>query len=445
MRQRSTINQSDDVELDGKSLSSFIKLNEADAVTYSILKSYMDDEPQVQREKPTELLTINNFADYIVTINTGYLLGRDVTYAVKDEAQQKNLDLIIDRYSKQNIGRLDSQLEQDLSTYGRAFEVNYADESSNANTAKLSVFNTFVIYDDTYKHKKLYGVNYSPKYDDNGMAIKDSFGVTVWTAVHEIKYTLKDDQLTEESRTPHFFGRVPVIEYFNNARLRGDFEPVVSLIDAYNILQTDRVIDREKLVDAILSISGAQLTPEDQKAIKNNRTVGLPKDGKIEYVIKELNEANADVLRQVLATDIHKFSMTPDMTDTEFVGNASGVALKYKLLPFENKAQDKEQYFEDGLRRRLELYIAYMTKGSKFTGTIAADDINISFHRSLPQNDFETSQMITNLTGLVDRSTLASQVSFVHDGKATVELADEEEKLISERSFGTTNPAGDEL
>jgi len=438
MRQRQTINQPSDIELSGKSLKSFIALNEADAVTYGILKSYMDDNPEVQRDKPTELLTVNNFADYIATINTGYLLGRDVTYSVDNEAQEDNLSKVTNWYSEQHMGRLDSQLGLDLSTYGRAYEINYADEESKVRTAKLSVFNTFVIYDDSYKHKKQYAISYTPQYDAEGKEIKDAWNITVWSRDQEVKYSLKDETLTEESRNLHFFGRVPVIEYFNNSRLRGDFEPVISLIDAYNILQTDRVIDREKLVDAILAISGAQLSEEDQEGIKNNRTVGLPPNSKIEYVIKELNEANADVLRQVLATDIHKFSMTPDMTDKEFIGNSSGVALKYKLLPFENKAQDKEQYFEDGLRRRLELYIAYMTKRSMFTGKLDANDIDISFHRSLPQNDYETSQMITNLTGLVDRATLAGNLSFVHDAVETVKRAAEEETALVETSFGTT-------
>jgi len=438
MRQRQTINQPSDIELSGKSLKSFIALNEADAVTYGILKSYMDDNPEVQRDKPTELLTVNNFADYIATINTGYLLGRDVTYSVDNEAQEDNLSKVTNWYSEQHMGRLDSQLGLDLSTYGRAYEINYADEESKVRTAKLSVFNTFVIYDDSYKHKKQYAISYTPQYDAEGKEIKDAWNITVWSRDQEVKYSLKDETLTEESRNLHFFGRVPVIEYFNNSRLRGDFEPVISLIDAYNILQTDRVIDREKLVDAILAISGAQLSEEDQAGIKNNRTVGLPPNSKIEYVIKELNEANADVLRQVLATDIHKFSMTPDMTDKEFIGNSSGVALKYKLLPFENKAQDKEQYFEDGLRRRLELYIAYMTKRSMFTGKLSANDIDISFHRSLPQNDYETSQMITNLTGLVDRATLAGNLSFVHDEAETVKRAAEEETALVETSFGTT-------
>lgn len=54
---------------------------------------------------------------------------------------------------------------------------------------------------------------------------------------------------------------------------------------------------------------------------------------------------------------------------------------------------------------------------------ISTEDIDVIFKRALPQNDLETSQIINNLNGLVDRETLVSQLSFVRDAKETVNLA----------------------
>lgn len=54
---------------------------------------------------------------------------------------------------------------------------------------------------------------------------------------------------------------------------------------------------------------------------------------------------------------------------------------------------------------------------------ISTEDIDVIFKRALPQNDLETSQIINNLNGLVDRETLVSQLSFVRDAKETVDLA----------------------
>ena len=48
-------------------------------------------------------------------------------------------------------------------------------------------------------------------------------------------------------------------------------------------------------------------------------------------------------------------------------------------------------------------------------------DVDASFKRNLPQNDYETSQMINNLSNYVDRETLLSQLSFIDDVKKVLE------------------------
>ena len=45
---------------------------------------------------------------------------------------------------------------------------------------------------------------------------------------------------------------------------------------------------------------------------------------------------------------------------------------------------------------------------------------------NLPSNDYETSQMILNLRGVVDDELLVSQLSFVDDASETVAIAKEE-------------------
>ena len=64
----------------------------------------------------------------------------------------------------------------------------------------------------------------------------------------------------------NLFGAVPIIEYRNNEERQGDFEQLISLIDAYNLLQTDRISDKEAFVDALLVTFGFGLdTDEDDK------------------------------------------------------------------------------------------------------------------------------------------------------------------------------------
>ena len=57
------------------------------------------------------------------------------------------------------------------------------------------------------------------------------------------------------------------------------------------------------------------------------------------------------MLKKAIKDDIHEFSKVPCLTDENFVGNASGVAMKYKLLGFEGLGKTKERYFKRGLRK----------------------------------------------------------------------------------------------
>ena len=231
------------------------------------------------------------------------------------------------------------------------------------------------------------------------------------------------------------FGDVPMIEYKNNPELIGDFEPVISLIDAYNMLQSDRVNDKEQLVDAILCMYGMDFDDDQAEMLKVSRMLAnIPADGKVEYLVKQLNENEVDILRQNLETDIHKISMVPNMSDENFVGNASGVAIKYKLLAFEQMTKNKERYMEKGLKERFKLYNNFLVANSKMQ-EIPLEEVDAVFKRNLPQNDFEISQMINNLSDLVDSETLLAQLSFIKDPSDIIEA-----KKIEDEENQPTDP-----
>ena len=409
---------------------------------YDKLEAYMMNEAVVSRQAPHQILAVTNFARYISKTNVGYLLGNPVQYLVSDGY---NIDAITDSYRKQTIGKLDVELATDASVFGHAFERIYTDENSDSWSTRVDPRNVILVYDDTVKHEKMFAVVYVPSYDEKGEVIRGQFEATILTPTMVMERTLKNGELIGDGKddTAHSFGEVPIIEYMNSSDRIGDFEPVISLIDAYNILQSDRVIDRERLVDAILAFYGSDFDEKQRKELKDSRIIAnMPEGSKIEYVIKNIDEADADVLRQTIATDIHKISMTPDMSDEKFAGNSSGVAILYKLLAFEQHIKDKERYFEDSLMDRFRLYNNFLVAKSTMA-IVPTEEIDAVFKRALPQNDLETSQMINNLIGteLVDKETLAAQLSFVQDAKETVELAEAEAgEDMALGNYGTDEP-----
>ena len=418
---------SKDAELTADIISEAIKYNEKMRARYQKLENYYLGKHEIlHRTKPLgskNFKAITNHAKYVTTINTGYLLGNPVSYKATDE--KINISPVLEEYQKQTISDLDAEIAKDLSIFGIQYELIYND-GNDVLSKDIDVRNAICVYDNTVMHKKMFGIIYEFGNDIEKKTFSD---ITVYS--DKYKYVNCVDSKGEPrvgERELHYFKKVPLIEYRNNSDYEGDFEQVISLIDAYNILQSDRINDKQQLVEAILLGYGVSMTDEQKIDLRNNRMMfDLPIKGEanIEFLAKNLDETQVDILRKNIEEDIHKISLTPNMSDENFVGNASGVAIAYKLLPFDQNVKNKERFFEKGLMERLEIYNNYLVNANK------SRDFNIYkvdavFNRNLPQNLLELSQIINNLRGIVDDETLVSQIPFVSNPKKSIEQAKKE-------------------
>ena len=422
-----------DTEINATVIKEAITYNEKRRERFDTLdRYYIGDQDILHREKP-DLLHNNkvmiNHAKYIVDTNVGYLLGNPVEYQASDKI---NIDAVLDCYKKQTMNDNDSEIAKNCAIFGLQYEYVFANEDAEPESAILDVRNTIIAYDNTIKHNKLFAVNYRPVFKKPTDTDPEYYDVIFVDNKVVRNYRLKGDNLILDKEDAHAFKEVPMIEFVNNKDYLGDFETVVSLIDAYNLIQSDRVNDREQLVDAILCFYGMKFTPEQMAELKEHRMISnIPMDGKIEYLIKTLNESDTDILRKNIENDIHKISMTPNLADENFANNSSGVAISYKLLAFNQNIKNKERYFERGLMERFRLYNNFLNTKSSMP-IVPTEEVDAIFKRNLPRNDYETSQMILNLQGIVDKELLVSQLSFVRDSKETVELAAKEDETTLE-------------
>lgn len=416
-----------DTKITNSVLQDVIDYNEKYKDRYKKLGLYYLGQHDIfNREKDSTLINnkiMVNHAKYITDTCVGYLLGNPVDYQVLSE--EYDIQPVLDEYKKQTINDLDSEIAKDVSIFGLQYEYIYANENAEPRSCEVDNERTIIVYDDTVEHNKLFGITYRPIY--NGETFKyyeiifaDKEVVRVYKSYSKsLKQISKDE--------PHAFGDVPFICYKNNPEFLGDFENVISLIDAYNLLQSDRINDKEQLVDAILCLYGMDFDTEQADMLKDSRMLAnIPEDAKAEYLIKQLQEADVDILRQNIENDIHKIAMVPNMSDENFIGNSSGVAIRYKLLAFEQNIKNKERYMEKGLMERFKLYNNFLTTKSGMQ-EVPIEEVDAIFKRNLPSNDYETSQMINNLQDLIDDETLISQLSFVKDAKKIIEAKKLEE------------------
>ena len=423
-----------DTVITNQVLNDVIAYNERFKERFTKLENYYLGKHSILERSKDDRLSNNkvmvNHAKYITDTNVGYLLGNPVDYQA---SVGYDIEPLLDAYKKQTINDLDSEIAKDVSIFGLQYEYVYANEKAEPKSCEVDNKNTIIVYDDTVEHNKLFGLIYRP--------IKKGTTFKYWEIIYVDKtvkrvyksYSKNLQQVGVDE--PHAFGDVPIICYKNNPEFMGDFEPVISLIDAYNLLQSDRINDKEQLVDAILVFYGMDFDSEQADALRESRMLAnVPSDARAEYLTKMLQEGDVDILRQNIESDIHKISMVPNMSDQNFVGNSSGVAIRYKLLAFEQNIKNKERYMEKGLMERFKLYNNFLFTQSKM-GEIPVEEVDAVFKRNLPSNDLEIAQMINYLADYLDSETALSQLSFIKDASEIVELKRKEDESKPKASY----------
>lgn len=133
-------------------------------------------------------------------------------------------------------------------------------------------------------------------------------------------------------------------------------------------------------------------------------------DAGAEYLTKHDGDQRITDMLQNVKELIHKISNCPDFTDKDFMAQ-SGIALRYKLVGFEDEAANMEKYFRKALQRRMEL-ISYI---ENLKGEDVWRDVQIIFTRNLPTDLADLTNIVNGLRGLVSKETLLGLLPFVRD------------------------------
>lgn len=358
--------------------------------------------------KPDNRL-VNCFCRNITDCTVGYFMGRGVSYACDDAGTAEAIAAVGAASDERFVN---NALARDLSVCGRAAELLWYDaERALPRFAPVPADSVVPVYDRTVDPQLRCAIRFYREEGGTEMTVEvyDPETVTV--------FRYDGSSLTETERRAHFFGEVPVVFYANNRDLQGDFEPVISLVDAYDRLESASVNDFELFADSYLAISGMGATDaEDLARIRRDRVILLDEGGEARWLTKTVNDAYIENLKSRIAKDIYRFSGTVDMAEETFSGNTvSGVAIRYRLINFENRVSVTEQYFRRSLMRRWRMICRML----HLSGVPAdAESIRIVFSRNLPGLPEEAADMAQKLTGILSRRSVLEQLPFVEDAEA---------------------------
>ena len=211
---------------------------------------------------------------------------------------------------------------------------------------------------------------------------------------------------------PHHYGMCPITVFSLNEDEVSIFDKIMTLQDGYNQLISDEVDDFDAFADAYLVLKGVTADDDDLDSMKTNRVLIMDPDASAEYLTKSISDTQITNMLQNFNDQIHKISNSPDFNDEKFLAQ-SGIAMKYKLVGFENQASNIQSNMTKALQRRLELICNILS----LTDVEAVwRDVDIIFTRNLPLTLVpSTPQELMQYKGLVSDETLLSLLPFIND------------------------------
>ena len=446
--------RTDSETLEIKEALEFIKLHKVKRARYERLKRYYQGDHDILdvggASKDRDNKVVAPYPKYITDFSTGYFMGNAVTYnATKDDHLDD--DEFLEEYIK--ICNFNNEAKENLaiaktnSIKGECFEILWFGLDGQVHFKRVEPDNAFLVYDTSIDEREKFGVRYHVDSKLNKLItyveIYDKDSIFYFNnAANQSDFVLTDVQ-------DHPFGAVPLIHYKNNEELQGDFEQVISLIDAYNREQSNTLNDMDQFSDAYLVLTGySGSTREDIEQMKKDKILLNEADGDAEWLIKDVNDSWVENYKNRLNKDIHKFSFTPDFTDESFGTNVPGVSLKLKLLTSEELRATKEMFFTEGLRKRMDLIANYLNMAGDHD--IIRNEIQIVFSDVLPQNLLEITQIVQNLAQDVSTETRLALLPFIDDPVGEMEKKEQEEEAKAEsdinlyRNFVGGDNRGDE-
>lgn len=240
----------------------------------------------------------------------------------------------------------------------------YQDEDGNTKIIKLKPEDVIIVYENTSTKQPLYKIRlYVIDTEDTD---KTTMYAEVWSATKMELFKRVDDSIIPgsagfafEREETHIFGKIPIITLYNNEEEMSDLEKIESLINDYDRVMSDISDEFEAFRNAYLVIKDMVMNGDSLQKLKEEGIVEVTDAGDMKFITKEIQTEAINSHLERLEKNVHKFAQVPDLSDENFAGNLSGVAIRFKLFGLETKCITKERKMDKAIRQLVEVFVDF--------------------------------------------------------------------------------------
>ena len=394
-------------------------------------KYYMANNTTIMNRKKSLNDDINNklvsgYPRYITTMTTGYFVGGsdsvDYIFPKKAEEIENNF-----RYNDEKA--VTTNLAKNASIYGYAVEQYFIDKNGEFRFKEIDPKNVILLFEDNIDEDLLAVVKfreYPYRKADGNEAIK--LVLEYYTADSYKEYVYLDGVFNgQATEAPNMFSDVPFTYYENPDRL-GDFENIITLIDAYDKALSDNSNLFEYYNDCYIVFKGCEFDDGEIK-LKDMKGLNIPEGADVFYLQKPPVTGDLMNYLETLKKDIHKFSLVPDLTDKDYLSAQSGTAMRLKLQGLEFLTGVKESNFRKGLTRRLEILANYLSLSNN---AFEFDKALITFKRNTVESMSEILDSALRLKGVISDESLLEMIPNIDAQEELKRIKEQKEENMLE-------------
>ena len=256
-----------------------------------------------------------NIANEIITFKASEFAGEPIQYVSrgsKNESIPDKVAKVNDMMMSEGKQTKDLELAQKMFTCGVGYRLAFHDtgrsDGEYLDEAPFDMYvpeskNSFVVRAADVTKKVLMGVTYvykdPPEGDPEYTVYAPNVTYTIGKGAHGLEIL---------KRQQHNFGMVSLIEYPCNPNYMSAIEPVIPLLNAINLTQSNRLDGIEQFIQALMVFDGVDISREDFLELKDLGAIKLPATQgntggkKLYYLNEQLDQSQT----QTLVNDLYK-------------------------------------------------------------------------------------------------------------------------------------------
>lgn len=379
---------------------------------------------KLERDVTTDNRINFDYFSEIVDIKTGYFAGKAASYSYDNSEPnyEEAVSRIANFLERNRIAKINMETTKNCAIAGYAGRLLYIDPNGNERIMYIPGHQVILLNEDGDITETEYAIRY---YGRPG-----EYVIHFYDSLNRYKYKQDGEELILLEQNMHGFRLCPLFGYANNDELMGDADKVLSAIDAIDRTMSDVNSEIEAFRLAYLLIMGYQIGQEHLDMMRQTGALSVSgtmndNGGDVRYLEKNMNDTAIQNHLKWLHDGIYKFSGTPDLSDEAFSGNASGVALRFKLTGLETKCGRFEQNFKASDTRMFEVMA---TKWAVENLVVNPFKIFSDFKRNFPQDLLYEAQVLQAHGVRLSEKTVLGLIPSIDDVQYEIDQKRREEE-----------------